>query len=171
VGSDRQRKDERPASYSNLFDTPESFTARDWANGTPWATRINLNAPAGGFAEPYAAYPSNPVSFPYPPNKNAPFPQQGAYINFSESHPPLHTEVESEFCNASSARIGWLRHLLGDKGSITAPELKLTLPIRPGATLGNLKPAPLLYSVEPAQALSFGDHGRWTTVVTRLQRT
>ena len=66
-------------SYGIFFDTPESFTTRDWANGTPWGNQINLTAPAGGFADPYAGYPGgNPFPFPYPPAKSAPFPTQGA---------------------------------------------------------------------------------------------
>src|SRR5581483_8710764 len=63
--------------------TPESFTARDWANAAPWGNQVNLVAPAGGFADPYAGYPGgNPFPFPFPPSKNSPFPQQGGYINF-----------------------------------------------------------------------------------------
>src|SRR5262249_47155889 len=71
------------AAYGVFFDTPESFTARDWANAAPWGNQINLTAPPGGFADPYVGFPGgNPFPFPFPPSKDAPFPQQGGYINF-----------------------------------------------------------------------------------------
>ena len=36
------------ASYGVFFDTPESFTARDFGASAPWGNTISLTAPAGG---------------------------------------------------------------------------------------------------------------------------
>jgi hypothetical protein len=140
------------ASYSIFFDTPESFTARDWANASPWGNQINLNAPVGGFADPYADYPGgNPFPFPYPPTKNAPFPQQGAYINF-----PLNlTHPYTQKWNLSVQRQlskNWLvsATYIGDKGTHyrTSVEGNPAL-FAPGATLANLNQRRLLSVLNP----------------------
>jgi hypothetical protein len=52
----------------------------------PWASLINLNNPAGGFANPYQAYPGgDPFPLPIPPKSNAYFTPEGTYVNI-----PLH---------------------------------------------------------------------------------
>ena len=69
-------------AYGIFYDSPESFTIRDFAITAPWGNQITLTAPGGGFANPYGAYPGgNPFPSPYPPTQNAPFPLQGSYIN------------------------------------------------------------------------------------------
>ena len=140
-------------SYSIFFDTPESFTARDWANASPWGNQINLTAPAGGFDDPYAGFPGgNPFPFPYPPARNAPFPAQGAYINF-----PLNlTHPYTQKWNLSVQRqLGgnWLASAayIGDKGTHyrTSVEGNPGLPA-PGASLTNLQQRRFLTLLNPA---------------------
>ena len=70
------------ASYGIFFDSPESFTNRDFAITSPWGNQITLTVPSGGFANPFALFPGgNPFPFPSPPTRNSVFPPQGSYIN------------------------------------------------------------------------------------------
>ncbi len=147
-------------SYSIFFDTPESFTARDWANAAPWGNQINLTAPAGGFADPYANYPGgNPFPFPYPPTKNAPFPTQGAYINF-----PLNlTHPYTQKWNLSVQRqMGkdWLisAAYIGDKGTHYRTGYEANPGVyAPGATLANLQQRRVLTLLNPAQGAFYSN--------------
>ena len=141
------------AAYSIFFDTPESFTARDWANPTPWGNQINLTAPAGGFADPYAGFPGgNPFPFPYPPAKDAPFPQQGAYINFPLD---LHHPYTQKWNLSVQRQLGkdWLvsATYIGDKGTHYRSSIEGNPALfSPGATLGNLNQRRVLYRLNPA---------------------
>ena len=142
------------ASYSIFFDTPESFTARDWANASPWGNQINLNAPAGGFADPYAGYPGgDPFPFPYPPTKDAPFPQQGAYINFPlDLHHPYTQKWNLSLQRQLSK--DWLASAtyIGDKGTHYRSSIEGNPALfTPGATLANLNQRRVLYLLNPAQ--------------------
>lgn len=141
------------ASYSIFFDTPMSFTARDWANATPWGNQINLVAPAGGFDNPYSTYPGgNPFPFAYPPGKDAIFPQQGAYINF-----PLNlTHPYTQKWNLSlqhQAGKDWLvtATYSGDKATHyrSSTEINPALFV-PGATAANTNQRRVLYLQNPA---------------------
>ena len=70
-------------SYGIFFDTPETFTARDFGASAPWGNTISQTAPAGGLANPFLAYQGgNPFPTPYPPSSNATFPAAGQYITF-----------------------------------------------------------------------------------------
>jgi len=70
------------ASYGIFFDQPESYTDRDFSLDAPWASEITLTSPAGGFVNPFAAYPGgDPYPLPYPPSSAATFPTGGSYIN------------------------------------------------------------------------------------------
>jgi hypothetical protein len=52
----------------------------------PWASLITLNNPAGGWSNPYSAYPGgDPFPLPIPPTASALFVTAGAYVNM-----PLH---------------------------------------------------------------------------------
>jgi hypothetical protein len=142
------------ASYGIFLDTPESFTARDWANASPWGNQINLTAPAGGFADPYNGYPGgNPFPFPYPPTKNAPFPQQGAYINFPLD---LHHPYTQKWTLSIQRQLtkDWLvsASYIGDKGTHYRSSIEGNpgLPA-PGATLANLNQRRLLSVLNPTQ--------------------
>jgi Carboxypeptidase regulatory-like domain len=151
-------------SYSIFFDTPESFTARDWANASPWGNQINLTAPAGGFADPYNGYPGgNPFPFPYPPTKDAPFPQQGAYINFPLN---LHHPYTQKWTVSVQRQLtkDWLASAsyIGDKGTHyrSSVEGNPGLPA-PGATLANLNQRRVLSLLNPAQ-------GAYYSAITQL---
>ena len=152
------------ASYGIFLDTPESFTARDWANASPWGNQINLTAPAGGFADPYNGYPGgNPFPFPYPPTKNAPFPQQGAYINFPLD---LHHPYTQKWTLSVQRQLtkDWLvsASYIGDKGTHYRSSIEGNpgLPA-PGATLANLNQRRLLSVINPTQ-------GAYYSAITQL---
>jgi hypothetical protein len=69
-------------SYGIFFDEPESFTDSAFGAAPPWGNSISLTAPAGGFVNPFQAYPGgNPFPLPFPPNSTATFNPAGAYIN------------------------------------------------------------------------------------------
>lgn len=141
------------ASYGIFFDTPESFTARDWANSAPWGNQINLTAPAGGFVDPYAGYPGgNPFPFPYPPIKSAPFPQQGAYINFPLNLTHPYTQKWSLSLQRQFGK-DWLvsASYMGDKGTHLRSSFEVNPAVYgPGATLGNTNQRRILYLANPA---------------------
>ena len=143
------------ASYSIFFDTPESFTARDWANASPWGNQINLTAPAGGFADPYAGYPGgNPFPFPYPPDQGCSFPAAGRVHQLSAGPAPsLHAEVESEPAAATCRKTGWpAPTYIGDKGTHYRSSIEGNPALfAPGATLANLNQRRVLYLLNPAQ--------------------
>ncbi|HZL51563.1 MAG TPA: carboxypeptidase regulatory-like domain-containing protein [Terracidiphilus sp.] len=65
------------ASYGIFFDTPESFTIRDFGLSAPWGNSIVLTAPSGGFSNPVVG-----ITFPtpVPPTSSAAFPSQGQYV-------------------------------------------------------------------------------------------
>jgi hypothetical protein len=70
------------ASYGIFFDTPESFTDRDFGQSAPWASSVSLTAPAGGFDNPFRDYPGgNPFPGPYPAPRNSTFVQAGLYVS------------------------------------------------------------------------------------------
>jgi hypothetical protein len=70
------------AGYGVLYDLPAMQYFDRFGFGPPWASAITLNNPAGGFANPYQAYPGgNPFPLPSPPPKNATFVSAGQYIN------------------------------------------------------------------------------------------
>jgi hypothetical protein len=70
------------ASYGIFFDAPESFTDSAFGAAPPWGNSISLTAPAGGFVNPFQAYPGgNPFPLPFPPNAAAKFNAGGAYAN------------------------------------------------------------------------------------------
>ncbi|MGD0797321.1 MAG: TonB-dependent receptor [Acidobacteriaceae bacterium] len=69
-------------SYGIFFDEPESFTDSAFGAAPPWGNSISLTAPAGGFVNPFQAYPGgNPFPLPFPPNSTAKFNPAGAYVN------------------------------------------------------------------------------------------
>lgn len=140
------------ASYGVFFDTPESYTTRDWANSAPWGNQINLNAPAGGFADPWAGYPGgSPFPFPSPPAKDAPFPQQAGYTNFplNLSHP-----YTQKWTLSLQRQLGkdWMvsAAYIGDKGTHYRAGTEANPAIYgAGATLGNINQRRVLYRLNP----------------------
>jgi hypothetical protein len=70
------------ASYGIFFDAPESFTDSAFGVAPPWGNGLTLTSPAGGFVNPFSAYPGgDPFPNPYPPVKAAPFNTAGTYVN------------------------------------------------------------------------------------------
>jgi hypothetical protein len=65
-------------SYGIFFDSPESFSIRDFGISAPWGNAITLTAPAGGFSNPVVGFT---FPTPVPPTATAVFPTQGTYIN------------------------------------------------------------------------------------------
>jgi hypothetical protein len=147
-------------SYSIFFDTPESFTARDWANASPWGNQINLTAPAGGFADPFNGYPGgNPFPFPYPPTKDAPFPQLGAYINFPLNLTHPYTQKWTLSLQRQLTR-DWLASVsyIGDKGTHYRSSIEGNPGLFvPGATLANLNQRRLLSLINPTQGAYYSE--------------
>ena len=69
-------------SYGIYYDTPLSFTNRDFGQSAPWASSVSLTAPVGGFDDPYRDYPGgNPFPGPYPAPKDSTFVLAGLYVN------------------------------------------------------------------------------------------
>ncbi|MGH9352408.1 MAG: carboxypeptidase regulatory-like domain-containing protein, partial [Terriglobia bacterium] len=146
------------ADYGIFFDQPESFTARDWGNTTPWGNQIVLNAPAGGFTNPYATYPGgNPFPFPTP-NVNSPFPQQAQYINFPLA---LHHPYIQKWDLSLQRELGknWLlsASYQGNKGT----HFRAGYDVNPaqfirGANLSNTNQRRILYLLDPATGAYYG---------------
>jgi hypothetical protein len=142
------------ASYGIFFDTPESYTNRDWALPSPWGSAVSLPAPAGGFADPYQGFPGgNPFPTPYPPSKSAIFSPQGLYVNLPLN---LHHMYMQQWDLSYQRQMGanWLLSAtyLGNE----ATHLRSSIEENPAAyipgnsTLGNTIQRRLLSRINPA---------------------
>lgn len=146
------------ASYGIFFDSPESYTARDWASAPPWGNQVNLTAPAGGFANPFAGYPGgNPFPNAYPPARDATFNLQGVYINFPLN---LHHPYMQQWDLSVQRQLGsnWLLSAayLGNKATHLRSSNEQNPAIYgPGATLGNTSQRRLLSRLNPAAGAYF----------------
>ncbi len=152
------------ASYSIFFDTPMSFTARDWANAAPWGNQINLSAPSGGFVAPFSSYPGgNPFPFAYPPAQDAIFPQQGAYITFPLELTHPYTQKWNLSIQRQLAK-DWLvtATYMGDKATHYRSSIEANPALfGPGATVANTNQRRVLYLLNPAA-------GAFYSAITRL---
>lgn len=146
------------ASYGLFFDTPESYTARDWSLDSPWGNRVNLTAPAGGFANPYSGFPGgNPFPTPYPPAKNAPFAPQGAYILFPLN---LHHPYTQQWGLSLQRQLSsnWLvsASYLGNKATHLRTSTEYNPAIYgPGATLANTNQRRFLSLLNPVAGAGY----------------
>lgn len=146
------------ASYGLFFDTPESYTARDWSLDSPWGNRVSLTAPAGGFANPWQGFPGgNPFPTPYPPAKNAPFAPQGAYILFPLN---LHHPYTQQWGLSLQRQLApdWLvtASYLGNKATHLRSSTEYNPAIYgPGATLGNTNQRRLLSTINPVAGAGY----------------
>lgn len=149
------------ASYGVFFDTPESFTARDFGASAPWGNTISLTAPVGGLADPFLGYPGgNPFPTPYPPSANAVFPAAGQYITFPLNlHHMYHQQWDLSYQRqiahdwlATAAYIG--NHATHLRASVeTNPALYL-----PGqSTVANTQQRRLLTILNPAQGAFYSN--------------
>jgi hypothetical protein len=143
------------ASYGIFFDTPETFTARDFGASAPWGNTIALTAPSGGLANPFLGYPGgNPFPTPYPPGQNAAFPAAGQYINFPLNlHHMYHQQWDLSY-QRQMAR-DWLvtAAYLGSKATHlrTSIEENPAVYIPGSSTVANTQQRRLLTMLNPAQ--------------------
>ena len=142
------------ASYGIFFDTPESFTDADFGTSSPWGSTLALTAPAGGFANPFLGVPGgNPFPTPYPPPKNAPFSQEGTYINLPLN---LHHMYMQQWDLSVGRQLGgnWLLSAayMGNKATHlrSANELDPAVYIAGKSTVANTNQRRLLYLINPA---------------------
>jgi len=70
------------ASYGILYDVPGTAPFVWFGFGAPWANTATLNAPVGGFTDPFGGQPGgNPYPQPSPPPSNAAFLPNVNYYN------------------------------------------------------------------------------------------
>ena len=148
------------ASYGIFFDSPESYTMRDWAVSPPWGNQVNLPAPSGGFANPFAGFPGgNPFPTPYPPTRNASFNQQGVYINLPLD---LHHPYMQQWDLSVQRQMGsnWLisAAYLGNKATHLRSSTEQNPGVYgPGSTLGNTNQRRVLALLNPAAGAYFSN--------------
>ncbi|MCL5746260.1 MAG: carboxypeptidase regulatory-like domain-containing protein [Acidobacteria bacterium] len=107
------------ASYAMLYDLPNTQYFHRFTVGPPWGASMTINAPEGGFGNPYLNYPGgNPFPLPDPPPSDAVFPAGGEFANL-----PLHIRtMNTQQWNLSIQRqvgANWLlsASYLGNKSS------------------------------------------------------
>ncbi len=149
------------SSYGIFYDTPETFTARDWGLMAPWGNSVSLTAPAGGLSNPFQTYPGgNPFPTPYPPTKNSVFPTAGLYINFPLNlHQMYHQQWD--FSYQFQAGSNWLlsASYLGNKATHlrTSTEQNPAIFIPGASTIANTQQRRLLNLLNPANGAYFAN--------------
>jgi hypothetical protein len=151
-------------SYGIFFDSPESFTIRDFGISAPWGNAITLTAPAGGFSNPVVGFT---FPTPVPPTAAAIFPTQGTYINM-----PLylhHPYVQQYSLSLQQqARSNWLFSLdyLGNRATHmrSGREQNPAVYVPGASTTANTSTRRTLYRLNPAtgiyySAITFMDDG------------
>jgi hypothetical protein len=145
------------ASYGMFFDTPESFTIRDFGISAPWGNAITLTGPAGGFSDPVAGYT---FPTPTPPTKNAIFPTQGTYINFPLG---LHHMYMQQYNLSLQQQLtpNWLFSLdyVGNRGVHMrgSYESNPAVYIPGSSTTGNTQTRRTLYRLNPGTGVYFSN--------------
>jgi hypothetical protein len=143
------------SSYGIFFDTPESFTDRDFGQMAPWASSVSLTAPAGGFDDPYRDYPGgNPFPGPYPAPRNSTFVLAGLYVNMPLN---LHHMYTQNWNLSYQAQVGgnWL--VSGTYIGNNARHLRASFERNPaiyipgGSTVGNTNNRRLLTQLNPRE--------------------
>ncbi len=147
------------ASYGIFFDTPESFTDADFGTSSPWGSTLALTAPPGGFANPFQGVPGgDPFPTPYPPGKNAPFSQEGTYINLPLN---LHHMYMQQWDLSIERQLGgnWLASaaFMGNKATHfrSANEEDPAVYIPGNSTVANTNQRRLLYLINPSEGAYF----------------
>jgi hypothetical protein len=147
------------ASYGIFFETPHSYTDKDFAAAPPWASTITLTAPAGGFANPFLGYPGgNPFPTSIPPTKEVAFITSGTYVTLPLN---LHHMYMQQWDLSLQRQIGsdWLvsASYVGNKAVHLRASYEQNPAIyAPGATLGNTNQRRLLYRLNPAAGVYYG---------------
>ena len=88
-----------------FFDTPQLFFNTRFANNPPWGAQITLTSPAGGFADPYLAYPGgNPFPALADRLADAAVPDRRRLRQHAARHPAdVAAAVERRRCSTRSA--------------------------------------------------------------------
>lgn len=148
-------------SYGIFFDTPETFTARDWGLMAPWGNSISLTAPAGGLTNPFLTYPGgDPFPTPYPPTRDSTFPLAGLYINFPLN---LHHMYQQQWDLSYQIQLSanWLASAsyLGNKATHlrTSTEQNPAIYIPGVSTLANTQQRRLLNRLNPVDGAYYAN--------------
>jgi hypothetical protein len=162
------------AGYGIFYDSPWTWMMSGFPQNSPWGETITLNAPAGGFSNPWQGYPGgDPFPTPAPPPANFQFPTSGSYVSM-----PLHVRstymqqwnvaIEKQFgknLRLTATYMGnktshlWLAREIDPAvyvpGNCTAGQYGLTAA---GAcsTLANVNQRRVLYLANPAQGQYYG---------------
>ena len=145
------------ASYGIFFDTPPSYTDKDFAAAPPWANTITMTAPTGGFANPFLGYPGgDPFPNP-PPSKNVPFNPLGTYTTLPLN---LHHMYMQQWDLSVQRQMGsdWLvsASYVGNKAvHLRAAYEQNPAIYGPGATVANTNQRRLLYLLNPAAGVYY----------------
>lgn len=142
-------------SFGVFFDSPESFTIRDFGISAPWGNAITLTAPPGGFSNPVQGYT---FPTPIPPVANAIFPTQATYINMPLSlHHPYMEQYGLSFEKQFSSN--WLMSLdyIGNRGvhfrSGTEEDPAVYVP--GASTVSNTSTRRTFYRINPATGIYY----------------
>ena len=80
------------AGYAIFYDNPEVFFFDRFADNSPFGSSISLNAPSGGFTNPYQGQTVPQFPTPFPTGSNATFFANGVYINIPQNLKPTYTQ-------------------------------------------------------------------------------
>ena len=159
------------AAYGLFFDYPGLFQYDNIKDSPPWAARVTLTNPAGGFADPWQGYPGgNP--FPLLLSPNVVFPTSGTYVNI-----PLHLKMPyiHQWNLSVQRQIGsdWLvaGNYLGssvihqmvsveENPAVYLPEASCVIngvPYNPCSSTSNTTQRRRLFLQNPAQGLFYGN--------------
>ncbi|HZQ55870.1 MAG TPA: carboxypeptidase regulatory-like domain-containing protein [Bryobacteraceae bacterium] len=149
------------ASYGIFFDTPETFTARDWGLMTPWGNSISLTAPPGGLSNPFLTYSGgDPFPTPYPPTRNSTFPLAGLYINFPLNLHHMYQQ-QWDFSYQLQLSVNWMisASYLGSKATHlrTSTEQNPAIYIPGASTVGNTQQRRLLNRLNPVDGAYYAN--------------
>jgi len=150
------------ASYGVFFDTPHLFFNTRFANNPPWGAQITLANPAGGFANPYQAYPGgNPFPALANISPDSFFPVAGIYVNAPLRIKPMYLQ---QWNLSVQRQVGeWLfaGTYLGNQSIHlwTGRELNPAV-FGPGATLGNTNARRVLNLQNQANGQFYGTIGQ-----------
>jgi outer membrane receptor protein involved in Fe transport len=80
------------AGYAIFYDNPEVFYFDRFADNSPFGSSISLNAPAGGFTNPYQGQTVPKFPTPFPTTADNTFFANGVYINIPQNLKPTYTQ-------------------------------------------------------------------------------
>ena len=149
------------SSYGIFFDTPETFTARDWGLMAPWGNSISLTAPAGGLNNPFLTYPGgNPFPTPYPPTKTSTFPIAGLYVNFPLNLHHMYQQ-QWDFSYQVQASANWMlsASYVGNKATHlrTSTEQNPAIYVAGASSVSNTQQRRLLMRLNPVQGAYYAN--------------